>query len=245
MPELEFDELPGASRTSVVEICQRLRDAILNGELVPNSVATQVELADRLGVSRTPLREALRVLELEGFVAREPNRRVRIASLELDEVEELYVMRMSLESMALRLTIPQLTNSDHARLEGLLAQAERFALVDDWNGFDEPHRAFHAGLSSAAGPRIAEQLARWWDHAARIRQAYLDVVRLAGTYQTQRAEHRELLDAVEARDVDAAVRILARHQAWVPLAIAGRTDPTNSMSKVRKALQVLEGSATQ
>jgi DNA-binding GntR family transcriptional regulator len=234
-----------AERQGVAAIRDRLRKAIVTGELGPDTVSTQTQLADALGVSRTPLREALLMLELEGLIVRETNRRFRIAGFSLDDLEELYIMRISLEVSALRVTLPSFTHADHAELEGLMAQMQRFAHVRDWEGFQQPHRTFHMRLVDGVGPRVGEQLRRLWDHASRYRAAYAVVV---GSTQPddgwalRRAEHRALLDAVEEGDVDAATAILASHYARTALDIAGRVDSSNGMERLRTILEAQTGS---
>jgi DNA-binding GntR family transcriptional regulator len=228
----------------VTAIRDRLREAIVTGELGPDTVSTQNGLADSLGVSRTPLREALRMLELEGLIVRENNRRFRVAGFSLDDLEELYIMRLSLECSALRLTLPGFTHADHAELEGLLAQMERFAHVADWAGFEQPHRQFHARLVAGAGPRVAEQMRRLWDHATRYRNAYAVIVDSGehDAWALRRAEHRALLDAVEREDVTAAVAVLASHYARTALDIARHADAANAMDRLRTILEAQTGS---
>jgi DNA-binding GntR family transcriptional regulator len=232
-----------SERQSVSAIRDRLREAIVTGELGPDAVSTQAQLADAFGVSRTPMREALRMLELEGLIVRETNRRFRIAGFSVDDLEELYIMRLSLETSALRVTLPTFTHADHAELEGLMAQMERFAHVADWEGFEQPHRAFHGRLGDGVGPRIAEQMRRLWDHAARYRAAYKLVSRdEPDAWRLRRAEHRAVLDAVEEGDVQAAVASLASHYARTALETAARADPSNGMERLRTVLEALTGS---
>ena len=233
-----------SERQGVAAIRDRLREAIVTGELGPDAVSTQTELADAFGVSRTPLREALRMLELEGLIVRETNRRFRIAGFSLDDLEELYVMRVTLEASALRITMPSFTHTDHAELEGLMAQMERFAHVTDWAGFEGPHRAFHARLVEGAGPRIAEQLRRLWDHAARYRTAYAIVVGGSDhdAWALRRAEHRAVLDAVEEDDLPKAVAVLSSHYARTALDIAASVDASNAMQRLRIILETQTGS---
>jgi DNA-binding GntR family transcriptional regulator len=230
--------------SGVTAIRDRLRQAILTGELGPDTVSTQMQLAAALGVSRTPLREALRMLELEGLIVRETNRRFRIAGHSLDDLEELYVMRLSLESSALRLTMPGFTHADHAEFEGLFAQMERFAHVADWEGFEGPHRLFHARLVDGAGIRLAEQMRRLWDHAARYRNAYAVLVGAEDedAWALRRAEHRAVLDAVEEGDVATATAVLASHYARTALDIAHRLEPDNAMDRLRTTLEAHTGS---
>jgi GntR family transcriptional regulator, rspAB operon transcriptional repressor len=231
-------------RQGVAAIRDRLREAIVTGELGPDTISTQTQLADAFGVSRTPMREALRMLELEGLIVRETNRRFRIAGFSLDDLEELYVMRLSLEVSALRLTLPKFTHATHAELEGFLAQMKRFALVSDVFGFEEPHRRFHMRLVEGAGSRVAEQIRRLWDHAARYRFAYAVIVspKDHGGYAVRRNEHRALLDAVEGGDTEAATKILASHYARTALDIAQRVDPDNGMDRLRTILEAHTGS---
>ena len=91
---------------NVANIHARLREAILSGDMAGREVTTQVALGESLGAGRTPIREALRLLQREGLVIAEPNRRVRVAELSADDAESLYVSRIALEVAALRITVP-------------------------------------------------------------------------------------------------------------------------------------------
>src|SRR3954449_10655230 len=104
------------SGQSFVAVHARLRAAILSGEIAEGAVTSQATLAERFGVGRTPLREALRMLQREGLIISEPNRRVRVAGLSADDVEELYIMRIALEAIAIRLTVPVLSATDIAEM---------------------------------------------------------------------------------------------------------------------------------
>ena len=97
---------------------REVRRAILDGRLRPGQEISQLQLAERLGVSRTPLREALRILQNEGLVLAETWRRVGVAPVSADDVVHLYAMRIALELLAVRVSVPQLSASD---LDGLAA----------------------------------------------------------------------------------------------------------------------------
>src|SRR5579875_2525033 len=140
----------------LVQVHDRLRDAILRGELPPGHATSQAKLASDLGMGRTPLREALRMLQREGLIVSEPNRRVRIAGLSGSDAEELYVMRIALEAVAIRLTVPRLESAGVAELEGLLAQMTHFLNVGDSIGLRKPHRTFHMALVAGSGPRVSD-----------------------------------------------------------------------------------------
>jgi DNA-binding GntR family transcriptional regulator len=112
---------PGAELSTEV-VHDRLRTAILRGEFDPTVPLSQVKLAARLGVSRTPLREALRMLQREGLIDSEPNRRVRVAELSLADLEQLYAARVLIEALAVRMTVPAYTAADLAELKDALAE---------------------------------------------------------------------------------------------------------------------------
>jgi DNA-binding GntR family transcriptional regulator len=239
----------GASRGSVIALHDRLRQAIVRGEIPAGAVQTQTQLAEALGVSRTPLREALRMLELENLIVRQSNGRFRVAGFSLDELEQLAVMRIALEAPAVRLTVPTLTNADHAELEGLLAQSERLAATQEWEAFEVLHLRFHHKLTSGIGPTYTEQLERLWDHATRYRRAHNDImtaVRRHAISERHHAissqEHREILDAVEAYDAATAARGVAVQYTRSTLEIAAQLDPAHPMEKVRTALEAETGS---
>ena len=109
-----------------------MREAILEGEIAPGAVMSQVALADELGVSRTPLREALRMLQSEGLVDAQANRRVTVRPISATDVEELVVMRVALETEAIRLSVERLQPEDIAGLEGRLAEMAHFAKAKDY-----------------------------------------------------------------------------------------------------------------
>src|SRR3954469_10804043 len=118
-------------RDNVEQVYRRVREAILAGEIAPGSVMSQVALADDLGVSRTPLREALRMLQSEGLVDAQANRRVTVRPLSATDLEELTVMRVALEAEAIRLSVERLAPEDIAALEGRLAEMTHFAQAED------------------------------------------------------------------------------------------------------------------
>jgi DNA-binding GntR family transcriptional regulator len=223
---------------TVALIRDQLRDAILAGELAPGEAATQVSLADRLGVSRTPLREALRMLELEGLVLRESNGRFRISPLSIEQIEDLTVMRINLEAVAVKVTVPRYGDVDHAKLEGWLAQIERYATLKDWVGIETPHREFHRTLVSGAGDRITALLGQLWNHATRYRKvAFQQVADNRVRWETARVEHRAIVDAFEAYDADAAAGWAVMQIARSAIGVARQIDPDHPVPRIHDALE--------
>src|SRR5216683_3922711 len=128
---------------SVAFVYEKLRGAILCCDIAPGQLTSQTELGTDLGVGRTPLREALRMLAHEGLVVLQPNRRVQISALSRTDAEELYVMRVTLEAVAIRVTVPRLKPEDIAELEGMMAQMDHLAMTKSAS-FAPAHSVFHS-----------------------------------------------------------------------------------------------------
>jgi DNA-binding GntR family transcriptional regulator len=215
----------------VAIVHERLRDAILRGEIPAGHVTSQAALASELQMGRTPLREALRLLQREGLVVSEPNRRVRIAGLSGSDAEELYVMRIALEAVAIRITVPRLVSVDIAELEGLLAQMAHFLNVRDNIGFRKPHRTFHMALVAGSGPRVSETIGQLFDHAERYRRAFgANTPEIAAE---RGAEHRGIVDAFAAGDADLAAERLVEHYIHTVKLIFAGLDPEHDLERLR------------
>jgi DNA-binding GntR family transcriptional regulator len=227
---------PGRSRDGhhVALVHERLRNAILRGEVPAGYTASQAALASRLEVGRTPLREALRMLEREGLVVSEPNRPVRVAGLSSSDAEELYVMRISLEAVAIRITVPRLASADIAELEGLLAQMDHYMRARDNTGLRQPHRAFHLALVAGSGPRVTETIGQLFDHAERYRLAFGAAT--PEILDQRREEHRSIVDAVSVGDTDLAADRLVAHYAHTAALVFAGLDPGHDLARLRTTI---------
>src|SRR5882757_768705 len=152
----------------------RMRAAILSGELPAGEVFSLVDLAKKLDVGRTPLREALRTLAEEGLITSQ-TRRIRVAEFSIDDIEEVYVLRLLIETAAIGITVPQLTPEEIAELWGLLAQMSHYAAQYDFERVEIPHRAFHSVLVGGSGKRMSRQTEQLYDYAERYRRSYLSM----------------------------------------------------------------------
>jgi DNA-binding GntR family transcriptional regulator len=159
-------------RDNVEWVHDELRRRILSGELRAGESFSQVQLAARCGVSRTPLREALRMLQREGLLTSEPNRQVVVTPFSLPDLEQIYSMRAVLEATAVRASVPHMTPEDIADLNGHLARMDYFAAEADYDRWQVPHRAFHLGLAAYAGARFRATISELSDHAERYRRYY-------------------------------------------------------------------------
>jgi DNA-binding GntR family transcriptional regulator len=220
-------------RDNVEQVYVRVRDAILEGEIAPGSVMSQVALADDLGVSRTPLREALRMLQSEGLVDARANRRVTVKPISATDLEELVVMRVALETEAIRLSIARLEPEDLAALEGRLAEMAHFAEAKDYDRWRSPHSAFHRGLTAPAGERINAMLGQLNDHAERYRRVHIQ--RSPKAWQTE--GHREILDAAKRGDREKAAALLADHLSRTAFDVMELLEPGYEPTRLRQTLE--------
>jgi DNA-binding GntR family transcriptional regulator len=221
-------------RDNVQRIHGHLREEILEGALKPGVEVSQVQLAAALGVSRGPLREALRLLEREGLVTAETNRRMVVAPLSWTDVVQLYALRIATDSLALRGGLPRYTEAHLGLLESTLAELDEVSLDADPTLWEEPHRRFHQLLTSPGGERLALMSAQLSDHAERYRRAYLG--HDPATWAVSSREHHAILDACKERDTSAAVEQLARHLSRTVLTVLANYAPTHDALLVREAL---------
>lgn len=185
-----------------------LREAILGGDLRPGMRIRQEEIAERLGASRLPVREALRMLEAEGLIESEPHKGARVPRLTQHEVEVIYRMRERLEPLALVESLPRLDAADHDRLEEVQRRIEE---NDDLEKFLDLDREFHMlTYSGCEIEPLNQNVTRLWNSTQHYRRAY---VALGGRNRmwVVNSEHRLILDAVVRRDALDAERYLAGH----------------------------------
>jgi len=225
----------GRDSANVATVHERLRTAILHGELEPGAIIPQGTLAAAFDAGRTPLREALRMLQREGLVISEPNRPVRIAPLSQEDFEEVYIMRIALETVAIHITVPTLTSRDFADLEGFMAQMEHYHKAGDQAGFSGPHRAFHHRLIAGSGLRVSTEIDELADHSERYRLRFGDSV----GWQEHRKEHREILDAAATRDADLAAERLAVHYARIAALVFKVLGPEHDPERLRSAIKAV------
>ncbi|MGH3522672.1 MAG: GntR family transcriptional regulator, partial [Mycobacterium sp.] len=186
---------------------QAVRAAILDGTLAAGVRLVQSELADQLGVSTTPLREALRDLATEGLVVFDPHRGALVRALDLDEVREIYALRVLLEPEMVRRVIHQITE-DH--LEPAAELQRKMDEVTDVAAWVELNREFHEVLAEPGrDSRLANILNGLRDSAV----AYVALSLKAKEKQAKEtnAEHAELIEHYRNRDVDAAVALTIQH----------------------------------
>lgn len=198
---------PSAEAASA-RVAAALRGEILEGAIAPGTWIRQEEVAERLGASRLPVREALRMLTAEGLITVEPNRGARVPILDRREVEVLYRMRERLEPLALIESIPHLSEADLANVRAL---QQRIEAIDDIRDFLTLDREFHLATYSACDiDHLQDMVIRLWNATQHYRRAFMEVAGAQRRWVVN-AEHNLLIDALERRDGEDAERYLVGH----------------------------------
>lgn len=203
-------------------IAERLRAAIFDGSLAPGDRIRQEALGAELGVSRIPVREALRSLEREGLVTIVPHSGARVARLEFDELREIYLMREAIEPVAAAESAARLTAE---QLDGLRRMLDEFERIDrDPKRWLEADRRFHLATYAAAGlPRMLRTIEGHWNLTQHYRRAYLSTL-TEEDHQLVHLEHRLILDALERHDADDAATRQRSHIRRTRLRLEGHRD---------------------
>jgi DNA-binding GntR family transcriptional regulator len=186
---------------------QRLRDLILSNELDQGEAFTEAMLAQRLGVSRTPIREGLKRLEQDGLVERS-GRGVRIKERSPEEILEIYEVRITLEASAARAAAARRTELDLSRLEAI--HQEMLGLTaDDPSACVSWNNRFHEALWKAShNATLEDVITRLISHLVRYPQTTLA---FPGRWERVLAEHGELVAAIRDQDPDRAAGVAAHH----------------------------------
>lgn len=238
MSVLADDGPPG--RLSVDEIHAQVRDRILDGRLAPDVPLSQVQLARELGVGRTPLREALRMLQREGLVEGEYNKRVHVVGLSISDLDQLYALRIVQESIAVRVAVPLMSDADLGDLDTLLARMSELQ-GSEFAPWEIVHTEFHARLVERAGVRFAASLRDLNDHARRYRRALLEAAPIS--YDIGAKEHAAIIAACRDRDTIRAGGRLATHLARTALSLLSLLRPGFEPVAIREAYRVVVGDA--
>ena len=192
-------------------VFQTLRQSILTGQMEPGERLMEVQLAEELGVSRTPVREAIRMLELEGLVVMIPRRGAQVAAITEQDLRDVLEVRATLERLAVRLACERFTEEGYRNLEKAnrefahLARLKNKSVVDITNA--DVH--FHDVIYQATGNRRLIQIVQnLQEQMYRYRMEY---VRDLSSHENLIAEHTEIIRALEARDAAKAEEIIVTH----------------------------------
>jgi DNA-binding GntR family transcriptional regulator len=200
---------PLDNRTLWEQVRDRLREDILAGRLEPGAELSEVALAREFGTSRGPLREALGRLAAEGLVTVTPRRGAVVTQLSRQEFIDAYQVREALETLAVRLAVPLLSDAEVAHLRELCELMARAAREDEVRLFFDTNNTFHEALVRGSRNRKLHEV-----HRMLVGQMvpYLPrSLELRGNLQQSVAEHEAILAAIEDRDANRAAELLAEH----------------------------------
>jgi DNA-binding GntR family transcriptional regulator len=194
------------------KILETIRDAILKGTLKPGERVSEPDLAERFGISRTPIREAFRQLESEGYLLVVPRKGAVVASLSERDIEEFYAIKIILEGFAAKMAAENLTEKDIERLESINERLQKMADEGDVKKFFRVHNEFHEIFIKAAGnDKLSEMINQLVMKFKRLRLASLSQPgRMEGSVE----EHRNMIRAFKSHDGDRADG-LVRHAATI------------------------------
>lgn len=193
-------------RTTTDHVADALRTAIVTGAFQDGEVISQVALAERFGVSRVPVREAIRQLQAEGLITAQPHHRVAITGLTVDGIVEIFEIRALLESYLLEKSFPHIDSAQIAKIARLFEELEHST---DHRRWLQKNREFHRALYEPANAPVALSLV---EQLAARNERYLHQ-RGRGVHRQKEAqdEHRAILAAVRAKDLRRARAELDRH----------------------------------
>lgn len=183
-----------------------LRTAIMNGDIAPGMQLRQDEIASRFGMSRIPVREALRQLAAEGLVELLPNRGAIVKQYTLEEIIEILEIRIGLETRALRLAVPNMAEEDIEAAAEILRRYDQEPQPERWS---QMNWQFHNILYQPCNmTRMLSLIERNWNQSSRLVQLQ---VSLAAGKENPNREHWEILDACKQGKVENAAAMLERH----------------------------------
>ncbi|OLT33727.1 hypothetical protein BJF84_21645 [Rhodococcus sp. CUA-806] len=237
MPFVELDIQPlvlDDPRQATARVHTRLRELIYSNELPPGTELSQLKLAKALGVSRTPLREALRRLQQEGLIEAELNKRCKVLGLDEGDLDATYGARLVLEALGMRMSLPLLGAEDLLTAERALAEMDtspKPGIDPQWH---QAHHRFHRTFTSKAPESLQERLVDLSERTDRyVRQvAETD----GGANPSSMQDHYTIFAMVSAGRRDAAVVQTVRHLARTPLKLIDEAASKFEPVTIRAAL---------
>lgn len=227
-------------RRASANIHQYLRTCILANALPPETILSQVEVAECLKVSRTPVREAFRMLQEEGLISAAPNYRCKVIGFDPEELELLYVSRIMNEGISAAITVQNLSDEDVHNLELSFLGMNKSKEEQKFGAWINHHRAFHQMLFAGANLKLQQRM--YVDCHRSERYVYnAKQSGLMDIFSRAAKEHEEILLACKRREPDVVASLLTRHLAGACIdilnAIAPHWEPTTLHTAVGFMLQ--------
>ena len=190
-------------------VAEAVEKTILSGEVAPGSKLNEMAIAERLGVSRGPLREALRLLEESGLIRQEKNRGAFVREVDLQEASDIYEVRTGLDATAGLLLAPRITAEQVARLRVLIVRMQQAAETTDVDSFHHLNLGFHDQIVAMTGNRcLLETYRRLVKLLTLFRRRNLLAPKAIPAFAD---EHAAIVDALAGHDGELAARLLREH----------------------------------
>ena len=190
-------------------VFKTIRQAILTGELKPGERLMEIHLAEKLGVSRTPVREAIRQLELEGLVIMVPRKGAQVASITEKSMTDVLELRLALDKLAVELACKRITEEQKAELKDKLEAFEKAVETKDAGEIAKADVAYHDMIFDATGNlRLGQMVNNLAEQMYRYRFEY---IKDATRHDKLISEHRKIYEAIMARNVEESVEAISIH----------------------------------
>ncbi|MBO6209151.1 MAG: GntR family transcriptional regulator [Schwartzia sp.] len=190
-------------------VCETLRDAVRRGILQPGERLMEIQLAEDLGVSRTPVREAIRKLEMEGYVIMMPRRGTYVADLSIRDINEVFEIRTSLESLASGLAAERIDEDELEKLQRLLVEIGAYIKSGDMESIVRTDTEFHDLLYQASrNTRLVGIISNLREQLTRFRTTSMS---FPGRLKATLEEHRKIVEAIAQGDEKAARKAAEHH----------------------------------
>lgn len=230
------------ARQAIAPLHAYLRECILDGTLTPGTKLSQVGLAEQLGVSRTPVREVLRMLQEEGLVDIEPNQRTRVAGLDPAELDHIYASRILMETLAMSMTLESFGAQQRREGKKLLTAMRRASRDGNMASWFADHAKFHHLITGGAEGTLRRELTTLADRTIR----YIRIYQLGEPATWQNAgdlEHARILEALAEDDNPRALTELANHLSRTALRVLRDCKPSYVPVAVPHAVALVSGGA--
>lgn len=190
-------------------VLEAIREAIINGTLKPRERLMEIQLADELGVSRTPIREALRNLELEGFIVMVPRKGAFVADMTFKDIADIFEIRAALEGLAAALAAERITDEELEKMERHLVEKADAIARGDMERLVEVDTGFHESIYKASrNERLQGIINNLREQIQRFRATSLAY---PGRMKQSLEEHRAIVEAIHARDSALARQVTQEH----------------------------------
>lgn len=202
----------GNHKTLREQIVESIRNAIVNGKLPAGERIAEPDLAERFGISRTPIREAIRQLESEGFITVVPRKGAIVASLSARDVSEFYDLKMILEGYAARQAAAVISEKDLQRMETVNVQMEAAARKQDVRRVIELHNEFHGIFVAAGGNERLHAIVQ--NLVMQFQRFRLILATKGRSLDGSIRQHGEIIEALRARDAERAESLVRNNAAY-------------------------------